>query len=112
MKIALHVLALLAFLAGCATTTSPPGDTGWDPGLDHLDTLVDDVQADDSPAEVDATCPTGETPCGSDCADLDTDPAHCGACEIACTADGPNMDVSCDGGACESECPSQSIVEA
>ena len=29
-------------------------------------------------------CPMGLTNCGGDCVDLNYDPEHCGACDIAC----------------------------
>jgi len=32
------------------------------------------------------TCQTGQTACGSTCVDLNTDPGHCGACNISCIA--------------------------
>ena len=34
-----------------------------------------------------ASCPAGETQCGSSCVDLAVDPQHCGLCDIACTFD-------------------------
>ncbi|HTP53170.1 MAG TPA: hypothetical protein VMK42_20950 [Anaeromyxobacteraceae bacterium] len=30
------------------------------------------------------SCPPGQTACGSSCRDLQTDPSHCGACNVSC----------------------------
>ena len=55
-------------------------------------------------------CPTGQSKCGSVCADLTSDPAHCGDCDHSCSAgdicvashcvpDPPPADGGLDGGA-------------
>jgi hypothetical protein len=46
-----------------------------------------------------ATCPVGQTQCGSGCADLQRDPFNCGACGFACAAD-----ASCIAGICRPIC--------
>jgi hypothetical protein len=52
-------------------------------------------------------CPTGESDCGGSCAALRDDPAHCGACGLAC---GPAQ--RCSQGVCE-DCPAgQCLLEA
>src|SRR5262245_20417844 len=44
-------------------------------------------------------CAAGEVDCGGGCTDLETDPANCGACGVAC---GPGN--GCTAGACGCEC--------
>ena len=71
---------------------SGPADAGLDDG-GPSDTSPEDVPAPDaSPTDGgpgDVGCAAGESSCASDggtlCAALDRDPAHCGACGVACT---------------------------
>jgi hypothetical protein len=49
-------------------------------------------------------CP-GATKCGDTCVNLDSDPAHCGACGTACPADG-----FCVSGTCMAQCPAPGVV--
>ena len=44
-------------------------------------------------------CPQGQTACGFVCADLESDPAHCGSCDHAC-----DSGQSCQGGQCGEVC--------
>ena len=49
-----------------------------------------------------ATCAAGETDCGGDCVDTDTNPDHCGSCGNGC--DLPNVgQTGCAGGQCTIE---------
>lgn len=57
-----------------------------------------------APAAVAGECP-GATKCGNSCVNLDSDPAHCGACETACPANG-----FCVAGACMAQCPAPAMV--
>ena len=51
-------------------------------------------------------CEPGETLCGSTCANLLTDPRHCGACGVSCAVLGPNKNNvgTCNYGSCVVEC--------
>jgi hypothetical protein len=49
-------------------------------------------------------CGTGQSSCGSYCADLAFDPANCGACGYMCDAPGPYEDGVCLDGRCEYAC--------
>jgi hypothetical protein len=80
---------------GCTGTCAPgcgPNSTCTDGG-----TLCecDFVSCDD------ACCADGESCCGSDCTDTNTDPEHCGACNTTC----PEGQV-CQGGVCGLACGS------
>ncbi|MCA9707975.1 MAG: hypothetical protein KDK70_19135 [Myxococcales bacterium] len=44
-------------------------------------------------------CPDGGVDCGSACAELQSDPGHCGACGVVCA-----VDEVCDAGECRSSC--------
>ena len=46
------------------------------------------------------TCAVGRTLCTDDCANLLTNPTHCGACGTSC-----NSDQVCVGGTCTAVCP-------
>jgi hypothetical protein len=43
-------------------------------------------------------CPEGETRCGDGCIDVETDPEHCGGCDLRC--DVPNATAECRDGDC------------
>ena len=45
------------------------------------------------------TCSPGTVLCGTACVDLTTDPSHCGACDVVCSAGS-----ACTGGACAASC--------
>ncbi|MBI5516821.1 MAG: hypothetical protein HY909_23755 [Deltaproteobacteria bacterium] len=49
------------------------------------------------------SCLAGTSLCGGRCADLTTDPQHCGACGVACAA-GPGSAPACVGGRCALRC--------
>jgi hypothetical protein len=93
-------MALLAALAAsalaCAQSTGVPFDGGDADGRDADD--GDDGAADrtDTP---DAGCRPGQTDCSGICADLTTDPGHCGTCATACVAG-----EVCNEGRCASSC--------
>ena len=42
-----------------------------------------------------SSCPPGRADCGGACVNLATDPAHCGACQVACPAGS-----ACSNGSC------------
>ncbi len=50
-----------------------------------------------------ATCPPGQTKCGNQCVDLNTDPQNCKACGTAC-ATAPNSIPVCSSGNCDLKC--------
>jgi len=101
LRITLIVTAAGAWMAGCSITSPDKydpdaGDTTVDDGTDR-DTLVD---GDPPPDGVDGedvppACPEGMERCGEECFDLDTDPAHCGSCDIVCSSDRTCVDGEC-----------------
>ena len=54
-------------------------------------------------SEVAHGCFATEATCGGQCVDLESHPAHCGACDQACEA-GPNAAATCVEGACAASC--------
>lgn len=74
-----------------------------------IDTSTLDVNATDATDATDATgvfadCPARQR-CGTTCVDdYSTDPAHCGACWIACAPRGPGAVPACSGGLCVIGC--------
>ena len=73
-------------------TPIPPADGAGDDG--------DADTADLSPP--DGSCSLGETPCGDRCADLSSDPDHCGECGVPCRPS--HASGSCVSGACVLSC--------
>gem|GEM_PF-4852694 len=61
-------------------------------------------EGEDAPreADVDAGCPPGEIRCGTDCVDPETDPNHCGECDLACRP--AHAAGFCRAGVCELAC--------
>lgn len=74
MKRIAKVLVCLAPLVALALSCSDDGEESSAPSSD---------------------CPQGETSCGGECVDTDTDSLHCGACDNAC-----GVGQVCSGGAC------------
>lgn len=66
-----------------------------------LDTISDRTLSD---AELDLTCSTSESRCGSDCVTLATDARHCGRCGNLCVAPTGGT-AECRAGACLERCP-------
>jgi hypothetical protein len=104
------LLALAFLLLGACEGRSllGPGDAGLNDlggadiaASDAADAPVADVPATD--VEVDGgvvpACPAGQVLCGDACADVGTDPAHCGACGVACGASD-----ACNLGRCAPTC--------
>jgi hypothetical protein len=97
-----RIAAGLAIAAGCAAVTeNPDGDVRPDT-LDVVDPDTADETLADQP--IDTTCPAGLTWCTDGCADLATDPDHCGTCETACPAPFDNTVAACDAGSCRVHC--------
>src|ERR1700677_1067978 len=93
---------------------------GSEPTLTSQDSLGDDGSTSaDAKADVKSTpdahtdgtvdsCPAAQTACGSDCTNLQVDPANCGACGNVCGAG-----VACVDGLCSTSCPpSQTLCDA
>ncbi|MBI5531166.1 MAG: hypothetical protein HY898_00520 [Deltaproteobacteria bacterium] len=108
---ALLSVSAVLFLAGPLSCEGDSESTTPGPGVDagadgHVDATQDQAAdttvetAKDSPAES-APCPAGDTLCGVECVDLETDPSNCGGCGVACQA----SDV-CGNGSCATWCPS------
>ncbi|MEZ4408038.1 MAG: MXAN_6577-like cysteine-rich protein [Polyangiales bacterium] len=85
---AFAVLAMALALTRCSE--SPPAST--DAGID--------VSTDTGPS-----CPTGQTVCGSACADLQSSESNCGACGNAC-----GSGERCVAGACRVDCPTGQVA--
>lgn len=111
---------------GMRADAAPRSDaSASDAGPPEADASAPDAgppAADASAPDAGATCAEGETRCGEVCVDLDTDPAHCGACGRRCP-DVPAgvgvcaagaCDVACDAGhhRCESGCAPDDAVES
>ncbi len=84
------------------STVTPDADTDSavtpDAGTDSA--VTPDADTDSAvPADV-LTCMTGQSLCGSTCADTQTDNANCGSCGRTCSAG-----QTCRGGACVTPCP-------
>jgi hypothetical protein len=77
---------------------APGGETGaGDGGASHDAGAGGDAAVTDSgtaSGSPDVTCPAGETACGGECSDTQTDPNNCGACGVVCGG------VCFQGGAC------------
>ncbi|MCA9542101.1 MAG: hypothetical protein KC620_24560, partial [Myxococcales bacterium] len=84
---------MLAVLCGACTPTS--GGRADDGGAGD-----GTVGADHGMGDGGLDCPGGRTRCGEDCADLQSDDAHCGRCDRTC-AEGE----ACAEGVCEGLCP-------
>jgi hypothetical protein len=94
------LLALVASagIAACSTPVQPTdsgtgrdavADTGIRPDVTGMDTMsLPDAEAPDTGVPVDSgpMCAVGENFCGGACTDTQTNPAHCGACDRACSA--------------------------
>src|SRR5688572_26280055 len=87
--------AFLPALAGCdCGDDDPPGDADGGPADTGpgMDTGAGEdagpLPADSGPSTDSgpAVCDKGETDCDGVCADLRSDPTHCGTCEMACAA--------------------------
>lgn len=87
----------------------PAGEAGGDlPAADlPAADVVPDVLQPDQFLVPDAGCPVGYTNCGSACADIATDPKHCGACNNACPTDAADSCVAakCVCGSTGAVCP-------
>ncbi len=105
----MRFLCFALFLAGCASSTGvdtmdrrdaaprdggPESDSGT-PGTDDLGPEPPDLGR---PPADGGSCPAGETRCGSRCADLQADPANCGACGRSCVV--TNASAACVAGSC------------
>jgi hypothetical protein len=61
---------------------------------------------DAGPSTAPLVCPSGQTVCGTSCADTATDLANCGQCGTACTSSGANQHGVCSSGTCSTACNS------
>src|SRR5258706_800991 len=77
-----------AGLQGCGSDDTNGGtgdDAGGDATTDHATPIPEAGPDTNKPdAGPDSGCAAPATSCGSACADLSTDPAHCGSCTYAC----------------------------
>ncbi|MFH1435484.1 MAG: hypothetical protein ABIJ56_07180 [Pseudomonadota bacterium] len=103
------MLSALAPVCACVQSWDTR-DSGGPDGIDEpidLDVISDDMAAaDDSgdPGDVPVAddggvCPGGLTNCSGVCADLSSDPSHCGSCGHGCV-----LDEVCNEGECTSRC--------
>ena len=93
----------LALLAACANGLIEPGG-GQDASANDTSTTNPDTGtktdgATDGGPNTDAGCAAGETKCGPQCSNLQTDPLHCGTCQVACT-----NTQACEKGECHLAC--------
>lgn len=89
-SIALSCVVVLGCFAACSDDSSTPGGTP--------DASVPDASVPDG--SVPEMCTdAGTTQCGDTCVNTDSDPAHCGGCDQACTAT-----EACESGVCVSVC--------
>ncbi|MBI5500800.1 MAG: hypothetical protein HY907_11200 [Deltaproteobacteria bacterium] len=73
-------LAFLAASLACAQSTTLPADAGDAEAHDD----AGDGAGDRGDTATDGACRPGEELCSGVCADLTTDPAHCGTCSTTC----------------------------
>ena len=89
----------LGLLAACANGLVDTGGDGQDASASDSTTLPDSGTTSDTGTKTDAGCAAGETKCGPQCSDLQTDPAHCGTCQGQCA-----NNQACEKGACHLAC--------
>jgi hypothetical protein len=90
----------LAMLAACANGLIDPGvDLDAGVGTDTSTSNPDTGTTPDSGVKTDAGCAAGETKCGPQCSNLQTDSLHCGTCQVACT-----NTQACEKGECHLAC--------
>ncbi len=88
--------------AGRAPDSGAPSDAGRRPdAAETPDAAGDAGSGRDASRDAGSGCPG--TLCGAECVDLDSDEAHCGACDAPCTAPS-NGSVACLGGECAIAC--------
>ncbi|MBL8684829.1 MAG: hypothetical protein JNK05_36975 [Myxococcales bacterium] len=75
--------------------SNPPDVLLDDAGTDALDAPNDVI---DEPADGGCRCAANERCCGASCIDVQSSPAHCGACDNACPG------TTCSGGSCTATC--------
>ena len=86
-----------ALVAADAGTPSPEADSGTGAPADAVS------EGGDAGPGLDG-CTSGQTLCGETCHDVRTSLAHCGQCDAACPAPGPNERVECLEGVCQVGC--------
>ncbi len=99
----LITMAALGAIMSPACATAPASQTQDS----YMDTgVLPDTMVTDTTTEPDGPepCPDPETRCDGLCVDTTSDPAHCGTCEISCSAEGENMEPTCESGICGSLC--------
>ncbi|RKH58310.1 hypothetical protein [Corallococcus aberystwythensis] len=84
-SIALSCVVMLGFFAACSDDSPNPGGT---PDASVPDASVPEMCTD-----------AGTTQCGDTCVSTDSDPAHCGGCDQACTTT-----EACEAGVCVAVC--------
>jgi hypothetical protein len=100
--------ATAASVLACSSGNGFIPDTEGD--VEAPDTPVDqdaegegDPQIDDAQPEGEGTCEPGWELCGDKCVDTQTDPEHCGGCDLPCTAP-EHAGPICLGGECDWNC--------
>ncbi|RKG54886.1 hypothetical protein D7X30_27340 [Corallococcus sp. AB011P] len=109
-SIALSCVIVLGIFAACSDDS--PNEPGGTPDASVPDASVPDASVPDasvpdasvpdasvSDASVEICTEAGTTLCGDTCVSTDSDPAHCGGCDQACTSI-----EACESGACVSVC--------
>lgn len=95
----LFLAILLQGLSACTgKITGPPADESASPPNTPT-TGGDGGTSGPSP------CPTGQALCAEECVDLQTDPTHCGGCDLECPGG-----MFCESGECQRICPVGDIV--
>lgn len=110
------ILSLSMMVAGCTKPTMVDAGMDFDAGRAadggmELDSGREaDSGSDPDAGMTDAGCAVGEIRCDGVCTNTMTSMAHCGACDMACTAVPMATSASCVDGDCVQQCPAGSYL--